>query len=84
MEFTSMTIFLGSIDKKLLSRLVDCSCFLLIFVSTTAIIYSEQFSLALRKFVLLMWLLDDAIRNMKSFLKTFGKLLLDFGKLFFC
>ena len=53
MEFTSMTIFLGSIDKKLLSRLVDCSCFLLIFVSTTAIIYSiqEQFSLALRKFV---------------------------------
>ena len=83
MQFTSMTIFLGSIDKKLLSRLADWSSFLLIFVSTTAIIYSKQFSLALRKFVLLMWLLDDAIRNMKSFLKTLGKLLLGFGKLFF-
>ena len=54
MQFTSMTIFLGSIDKKLLSRLADWSCFLLIFVSTTGIIYSKQFSLALRKFVLLM------------------------------
>ena len=54
------------------------SCFLRIFVSTTAIIYSKLLSLTLRKFVMLMWWLDDAIWNMRSFLKTLGKLLLDF------
>ena len=54
------------------------SCFLRIFVSTTAIIYSKLLSLTLRKFVMLMWWLDDAIWNMRSFLKALGKLLLDF------
>ena len=32
--------------------------------------------LTLRKFVMLMWWLDDAIWNMRSFLKTLGKLFL--------
>ena len=50
------------------------SCFLRIFVSTTAIIYSKLFSLTLPKFVMLMRLLDDAIWNMRSFLKALGKL----------
>ena len=36
------------------------SCFLRIFVSTTAIIYYKLFSLTLRKFVMLMWSLYDA------------------------
>ena len=54
------------------------SCFLRIFVGTTAIIYSELFSLALPKFVMLMRSLDDAIWNMRSFLKALGKLFLDF------
>ena len=46
------------------------SCFLRIFVSTAAIMYSKLFSLTLRK-------LDDAIWNMRSFLKTLGKSFLD-------
>ena len=54
------------------------SCFLRIFVGTTAIIYSELFSLALPKFVMLMRSLDDAIWNMRSFLKALCKLFLDF------
>ena len=68
--------------RKKLSSAVARSCFLRISVSTTAI-YSKLFSLTLRKFVLLMWSLDDVIRNIRSsFLKTFGKLLLVFGELF--
>ena len=58
---------------------IEQSCFLNIFVSTTAIIYSKLFSLTLRQFFLLMWSLDDAIwKNVSSFLKTLGKLFLDF------
>ena len=54
------------------------SCFLRAFHSTTDIIYSKLFSLTLRKSFLLMWSFDDTIWNMISFLKTFGKLFLDF------
>ena len=32
---------------------------------------------------MLMWSLDDVIRIMRPFLKTFGELLLVFGELFF-
>ena len=48
------------------------------FVSTTAIIYSKLFGLTLRKFVMVTWSFDDAIWNMRSLLKTLGKLFLDF------
>ena len=54
------------------------SCFLRIFVSTAAIIYSKLLSLTLLKFVMLIGWLDDAIWNMKQFIKTLSKLLLDF------
>ena len=40
--------------------------------------FSELFSLALPKFVMLMRSLDDAIWNMRSFLKALWKLILDF------
>ena len=53
--------------RDALSTLWSRSCFLRIFVSTTAIIYSKLFSLTLLKFVLLcLFSLDDAIRNMKA------------------
>ena len=69
----------GGTVKHLAARAsLQRSCFLRILVSTTAIIYSKLFSLTLRKFLMLMWSLDDVIWNMRSFLKTLGKLLLNF------
>ena len=66
----SFSILNARADKSL----PTWSCFLRIFVGTTAIIYSELFSLALPKFVMLMRSLDDAIWNMRSFLKALCKL----------
>ena len=71
-----------------LPRLIATSCGRAFFVSlfsTTAIIYSKLFSLTLRKFVLLMWLLYDAIwKNIRSFLKTFGKLFFYYNSVEIC
>ena len=54
--FPSQDVFWPRAERKKQNfQVFSRSCFLRIFVSTTAIIYSKLFSLTLRQFVLLMW-----------------------------